>query len=77
MEFDKGLIFKAELRGTMNSLELSTDMLYKDINFRICQAQRQQIINSQALLRENLETLRDEKERTLFGHVTGEAAIIH
>ena len=77
MKFDEGLIFKAELRGTMNSLELSTDMLYKDINFRICQAQRQQIITSQALLRENLETLRDEKGRTLFGHVTGEAAIIH
>ena len=53
MEFDEGLIFEAELRETMNSLELSTDMLYKDINFRICQAQRQQIITSQALLREN------------------------
>ena len=52
-------------------------MLYKDINFRICQAQQQQIITSQALLRKNLETLRDEKGRTLFGHVTGEAAIIH
>ena len=52
-------------------------MLYKDINFRICQAQRQQIITSQALLRKNLETFRDEKGRTLFGHVTGEAAIIH
>ena len=61
----------------MNSLEFSTDMLYKDINFRICQAQRQQIITSQALLRENLETLKDGKGRTLFGHVTGEAAIIH
>ena len=48
MEFDEGLIFEAELRGTMNSLELSTDMLYKDINYRICQAQQQQIITSQA-----------------------------
>ena len=36
MEFDERLIFEAELRGTMNSLELSTDMLYKDINYQIC-----------------------------------------
>ena len=55
MEFNEGLLFEAEIRGTMNSLELSTDMLYKDINFRICQAQRQQIITSQALLRKNFE----------------------
>ena len=59
MEFNEGLLFEAEIRGTMNSLELSTDMLYKDINFRICQAQRQQIITSKALLRKNLETLRE------------------
>ena len=55
MEYNEGLFFEAEIRGTMNSLKLSTDMLYKDINFRICQAQRQQIITSQALLRKNLE----------------------
>ena len=75
MEFDE--FFEAELRGTMNSLELSTDMLYKDINYRICQAQRQQIIMSQALLRESLETLKDGKGSILYGHGTGEAAIIH
>ena len=76
-EFDEGLIFEAELRGTMNSLELSTDMLYKDINYRICEVQRQQIITSQAMLRESMETLKDSKGRTLYGHVTGEAVIIH
>ena len=54
IEFDEGLILEAEIRGAMNSLELSTDMLYQDINYRICQAQRQQIIISQALLKENL-----------------------
>ena len=76
MEFDEGIIFEAELRGTMNSLELSTDELYKDINYRICEIQRQQIITSQAMLRENMETLKDSKGRTLYGHVTGEAVII-
>ena len=77
MEFDEGLLLEAEIHGTMNSIELSMDMLYQDINFRICQAQRQQMITSQALLKQNLETLRDEKGRTLSGHVAGEAAIIH
>ena len=37
MEFEEGTIFEAELRGAMNSLELSTDELYKDINYRICE----------------------------------------
>ena len=45
----------------MNSLELSTDELYMDINYRICKIQRQQIITSQALIRENIEILKDEK----------------
>ena len=54
MEFNEDLLFEAEIRGTMNSLELSTDMLYQDINYRICQAQRQQIITSQALMRKKL-----------------------
>ena len=34
MEFNEGLLFEAEIRVTMNSLELSTDMLYQDINYR-------------------------------------------
>ena len=61
----------------MNSIELSTDMLYRDINLRICEAQRQLIITSQALMRQNLEYLRDDKGRTLARHVAGEAAMIH
>ena len=39
METDEGLLLEAEIRGTMNSIELSTDMLYQDINLRICEAQ--------------------------------------
>ena len=77
MEFDEGLLLEAEIRGTMNSIELSTDMLYQDINLRICEAQRQQIITSQALMKQNLENLRDDKGRTLASYVAGEAARIH
>ena len=61
----------------MNSLELSTDELYMDINYRICKIQRQQIITSQTLIHENIEILKDEKGRTLYSHATGEAAIIN
>ena len=77
METDESLLLEAEIRGTMNSIELSTDMLYMDINLRICEAQRQLIITSQALMRQNLEYLRDDKGRTLTSHVAGEAAMIH
>ena len=64
-EYEEGTIFEAELRGAMNSLELSTDALYKDRNYRICEVQRQQIITSQAMLRQNMEVLKDSKGRTL------------
>ena len=39
-EYEESTIYEAELRGTLNSLELSTDALYRDINFRICHLQR-------------------------------------
>ena len=77
MEYEEGTIYEAELRGAMNSLELSTNELYMDINYRICKVQRQQIITSQMLLRENIEMLKDEKGGTLYGHANGEAVIIH
>ena len=77
METDESLLLEAEIRGTINSIELSTDMLYKDINMRICEAQRQLIITSQSLMKRNLEYLLEEKGRTLASHVAGEAAMIH
>ena len=52
-------------------------MLYQDINLRICEAQRQQIITSQALLKQNMENMRDTKGRTLASYVAGEVAMIH
>ena len=42
-EYTTDVIYEAELRGALNSLELSTDSLYKDFNFRICNLRRQQI----------------------------------
>merc|ERR1712198_439523 len=47
MENDENMMLEAEIRGTMNSIELSTDVIYQDINLRVCEAQRQQIIHSQ------------------------------
>ena len=40
-EYTTDTIYEAEFRGALNSLELSTDALYRDINYRICQLQRQ------------------------------------
>ena len=48
-----------------------------DINFCVCELARQNIITSQALLKENLEVLRDRKGRTLSSHVQGEAVMLY
>ena len=32
MENDENMMLEAEIRGTMNSIELSTDVIYQDIN---------------------------------------------
>ena len=76
-EYTDNTIYEAELRGALNSLELSTDALYRDINFRICQLQRQQIITSQAMLQQQMEVLRDRKGRTLYSHTSGEIVEVH
>ena len=65
------------MRGALNSLELSTDSLYKDINYRICLLQRQQILTTQSMLQQQMETLRDEKGRTLYSHTSGEVVEVH
>ena len=58
-------------------MELSTDSLYKDIKYRICLLQRQQILTTQSMLQQQMETLRDEKGRTLFSHASGEVVEVH
>ena len=77
VEMEDDIIFKSEIRGAMNSIELSFDNLYKDINFRACKLARQDIITSQALLRASLEVIPDRKGRTLIPHVQGEAAMLY
>ena len=74
-DYEEGTIFEAELRGALNSLELSTDALYKDINYRICQLQRQQIITAQAMLRQQMEVLKDGNGRTLYSHASSEVVV--
>ena len=56
-EYNKDTIYEAELRAALNSLELSTDNLYIDINHRICLLQRQQILITQAMLLNQLEII--------------------
>ena len=76
-EYTTDVIYEAELRGALNSLELSTDALYKDINYRICELQRQQILTSQAMLQQQMEVLRDKKGRNLYSHTSGEIVEVH
>ena len=70
-------MLESEIRGAMNSIELSVNNLYKDINFRACELARQDINTSQALLRANLEVIRVRKGRTLIPHVQGEAVMFY
>merc|ERR1711893_71028 len=76
-EYNTDVIYEAELRAALNSLELSTDNLYRNINYRICLLQRQQILTTQSMLQHQLETVRDEKGHTLYSHTSGEVAEIH
>ena len=76
MENNENMMIEAEIRGTMNSIELSTDVIYMDINMRVCEAQRQQIIHSQSLLKQNLELMRDSQGKTLSTYTAGEVAMI-
>ena len=67
-EFDRDVIYSAEIRAALNSVELSTNSLYTDINFRICLLQRQQILLMQAMLSNQMELLQDENGDTVFTH---------
>ena len=77
VEMEDDILFESEIRGAMNSIELSVDDMYMDINFRACELARQNIITSQALLRANLEVIRDRKVRALIPHVQGEAVVLY
>ena len=77
VKMEDDILFEAEIRGAMNSVELSVDVMYMDINFRACELARQNIITSQALLRANLGLIRDRKGRALIPHVQGEAVMLY
>jgi len=70
------VIYSAEIRAALNSVELSTNSLYTDINFRICLLQRQQILLMQAMLSNQMELLQDENGDTVFTHAAGEVSKI-
>ena len=70
-------MYRAELRAALNSVELSTDALYMDINNRICLLQRQQILLMQTMLSNQMEVLRDEEGNTVYAHTAGEVAKVH
>ena len=74
---EEEIMIKSEIRGAINSIELSVDNLYKDINFRACEIARQDIITSQAFMKANLEVIRDRKGKTLSSHVQGEAVMFY
>ena len=76
-EYDRDVLYEAELRAALNSLELSTDALYMDINHRICLLQHQQILLMQNMLLNQLEIMRDEEGNTVYSHAAGEVAKVH
>ena len=74
---EDNIILKAEICGAMNTVELNNDELYMDMNFRACELARQNIITTQALLKENLEVIRDKKGRPLQTHVHEESVTMY
>merc|ERR1712044_5210 len=60
-EFNQEIIHAAEIRAALNSVELSQNALYTDINYRICLLQRQQILLMQTMLSNQMELLQDQK----------------
>ena len=68
-DMEDEILFELELRGAMNTVELSIDRLYQNINERACQIVRTDIMICQALLTANLEVLHDRKGRALVSHI--------
>ena len=45
VEMENDILFEAEIRGSMNSVELSIDEMYMDINFRACLVSKTEYYN--------------------------------
>ena len=67
------VLLETEVRGALNSIELSLDHLYQSLNQRACEMARKDIMMTSALLRANLETLYDNEGLPLFSHIAGES----
>merc|ERR1711873_154486 len=71
-EVNQETIHAAEVRSALNSVELSQDAIYLDINFRMCILQRQQVLLMQSMLSNQMELLKDGNGDTVFSHTAGE-----
>merc|ERR1712240_178377 len=75
-EINQEIIHAAEIRAALNSVELSQNAIYMDINYRMCILQRQQVLLMQSMLSNQMELLRDENGDTVFSHTAGEISKI-
>merc|ERR1711872_700690 len=73
-EVNQEIIHAAEIRSALNSVELSQDAIYQDINYRMCILQRQQVLLMQTMLSNQMELLRDENGDTVFSYSAGEVS---
>jgi len=71
-EVNQETMHAAEIRSALNSVELSQDGIYQDINFRMCLLQRQQVMIMQSMLLNQMEILKDGNDDTVFSHTAGE-----
>ena len=71
-EVNQEIIHAAEIRSALNSVELSQDAIYQDINYRMCILQRQQVLLMQTMLSNQMELLTDGNGDTVFSHTAGE-----
>ena len=71
-EVDKEIVHAAEVRSALNSVELSQDSIYQDINYRMCILQRQQVLLMQSMLSNQMELLTDGNGDTVYSHSAGE-----
>ena len=71
-EVNQETIHAAEVRSALNSVELSQDAIYQDINFRMCILQRQQVLLMQSMLSNQMELLRDGNGDSVYSHTAGE-----
>ena len=67
---------ESELSGALNSIELSLDRLYQNINTCACEMARKNIMITSALLKVNIDTLSDSNGPPLLAHASGEAVTL-